>query len=226
MPAFLPTDGRATVVVIDPARITGESVAACLNPAERELADRFHFEKDARHWRACRSALRQILGRALALDPASLGFELGEHGKPHLPPPHHDLHFNLSHCHDLAVVALCRVGPVGIDLEPAARRPDLLGCESAFCHPEEIAALPDPPDQRAAHLLDLWTSKEALLKALGTGLSLPPETVSVAAGEGSRHPLLRDFRIHRLAHPRLSDHLARLAAPQEVEVIEILEFAG
>ncbi len=226
MSAFLPAAGRATVVVIDPAAIAEETAAASLTAAEREHAARFHFDNDARHWRACRGVLRRILGEALALDPAAVHLEFGEQGKPRLPPPHHGLHFNLSHCRDLALVALCRGGPVGIDLEPAGRRPSLLGCESSFCHPSEIAALPPLPAERAAALLDLWTSKEALLKALGTGLSLPPETVAITAGNGSSHPLLREFRIHRLAHPRLRDHIARLAAPREIVVVEILEFPG
>lgn len=226
MPDFLPAPGHVTVVVIDPALIPEEKAAFFLSAAEQEQANRFHFEKDARHWRACRTALRCILGEALEQDPAGLSFNLGPHGKPHLPPPHHGLHFNLSHCRDLALVALCRVGPVGIDLEPAKRTPSLLDCESAFCHPDEIARLPASPDERAACLLELWTSKESLLKALGTGLSLAPESVSLASENRSDHPLLKDFRIHPLDHPRLLQHVARLAAPQDIAGIRVLEFQG
>lgn len=213
-------------MVVDPASIPAESAVACLSAAEEAQAARFHFEKDARHWKACRGALRSILGAALELDPAGLAFDLGPHGKPHLPPPHHGLHFNLSHCRDLALVALCQVGPVGIDLEPAGRMPGLLDCEPAFCHPDEIARLPPSPHDRAACLLELWTSKESLLKALGTGLSLAPESVSLAAGNFSDHPLLRDFRIHPLDHPRLHRHVARMAAPHGIAGIRIVEFNG
>lgn len=226
MPEFLPAPGHVTVVVVDPGLIPEESSAICLSAAEQEQAARFHFEKDARHWKACRTALRRILGEALDLDPAGLTFDLGPHGKPHLPPPHHGLHFNLSHCRDLALVALCRVGPVGIDLEPAGRMPGLLDCEPAFCHPDEIARLPRSPEERSACLLELWTSKESLLKALGTGLSLPPESVSLASGNGSDHPLLQGFRIHPLDHPTLRNHVARLAAPQDIAGIRILGFSG
>jgi len=211
VPEFLPAAGRATVVVIDPARTD----ASVLSAAEREQAARFRFARDARRWSACRSALRRILGEALAADPAALVLDFGPHGKPLLPPPHHGLHFNLSHCHDLALLALCQDGPVGIDLEPADRAPTLLGCESAFCHPEEIAALPIAPDARALTLLALWTAKEAALKALGTGLSLAPQSLSLAPGGPgiSGSPPLADFRLHRLSHPALDRHLACLAAP-------------
>lgn len=226
MTDFLPSPGHVTVVVVDPGLIPEQSSAIYLSAAELEQANRFHFEKDARHWRACRTALRCILGEALELDPSDLAFDLGPHGKPLLPPPHDGLHFNLSHCRDLALVALCRVGPVGIDLEPAKRTPGLLDCESAFCHPDEIARLPASPDDRAACLLELWTSKESLLKALGTGLSLAPESVSLASENRSDHPLLLDFRIHPLDHPMLQHHVARLAAPKGIAGIRVLEFTG
>jgi 4'-phosphopantetheinyl transferase len=213
----------ATVVIIDPGRVA----PANLSPAEERQAARFHFEPDARRWSACRRALRIILGEALSLDPAAIRFDLGAHGKPLLPPPHDLLHFNLSHCRDLALVALGTAGPVGIDLEPADRAGSLLGCESAFCHPEELATLPATPDARAAALLDLWTSKEALLKALGTGLSLPPESVSLAGRrDRSEHPRLRDFRVHPLDHPALAGHVARFAGPAAVGMPRIVCFAG
>ncbi len=222
MPEFLPAAGRATIVVIDPARAD----ASLLSPSEREQAARFRFARDARRWSACRSALRRILGEALAADPAALVLDFGPHGKPLLPPPHHGLHFNLSHCHDLALLALCQDGPVGIDLEPADRAPTLLGCESGFCHPEEIAALPVAPDARARAraLLALWTAKEAALKALGTGLSLAPQSLSLARGDRALadHPLFGGFRLHRPEHPALARHLACLAAPAATREHEFL----
>jgi 4'-phosphopantetheinyl transferase len=216
----MPPPAPATVVIIDPHQVE----AAALSPAEEQQAARFHFEQDARHWRACRSALRRILGDALALDPAAIRFDLGEHGKPLLPPPHDLLHFNLSHCRDLALVALSSAGPVGIDLEPADRGGSLLGCESGFCHPAELAALPERPEARAPALLELWTSKEALLKALGTGLSLPPESFSLA-GDRTDHPRLREFRVHRLDHPALARHVARFAGPVAMAVPRVVSFS-
>lgn len=227
VPGFLPPHGQVIVAIVDPAGVPDERIAACLSAAEQELAARFRFEKDARHWRACRTALRSILGQALGVDPAGLVLETGEHGKPRLAPPHGGLHFNLSHCHDLALVALSRSGPLGIDLEPADRAGSLLGCEGSFCHPQEIVALPSEVSARAAALLDLWTSKEALLKALGTGMSLAPESVSLAGPGGhGDHPRLRDFLLHPLHHPALERHVARLATPQAIGDIEVREFTA
>lgn len=222
--SFLPSAGGVIVHVVDPGRIDDAETAAILSAAEQEQAARFRFEKDARHWRACRSALRTILGKALGIRPSAVEIELEEYGKPVLPPPFQHLHFNLSHCHDLALIALGVDGPLGVDVEASDRGKSLLGCETSFCHPDEIAGLPNGEEERAAALLDLWTSKEALLKALGTGMSLAPETVSLVPG-GERmagaHPLLRPFRLQSLQHLALDRHFAKLAVPVSCERVEI-----
>jgi len=171
--------GEVIIHVIRPADRSAEEAGALLTAEERERAARFRFEKDATHWMACRAAMRQILGDTMGLRPLEVPLITAAYGKPMLPAPHDTLHFNLSHCADLALLALTEVGPVGIDLEQKARAPELLECETSFCHPMEIAALPKDSAARAAALLDIWTAKEAALKALGTGLSHPPESVRI-----------------------------------------------
>lgn len=222
MASNYPESGTVIVHVVAPARVIDGGI---LTAAERDLAGRFRLEKDAVHWRACRTALRRILGAALGRVPGELVLETGEFGKPALAAPDGGLHFNLSHCHDLALVALCAEGPVGIDIEAADRGSSLLGCEASFCHPEEIAGLPPDAGPRGVALLDLWTRKEALLKALGTGMSLAPETVSLA-NPAAPHPRLLAFGVRRLLHPALERHVAHLAAPHACARVEIAVFQG
>jgi 4'-phosphopantetheinyl transferase len=213
--------GSALVVVVDPA-LVGEEMTACLSAAERKQAERFRFEKDAVHWRACRAALRSVLGEALGIPPERVAFEFGEFGKPSLSPAN-GLHFNLSHCRDLALIVLCRDGAVGVDVEPADRASTLLGCEDAFCHPEEVAGLSNDEAPRASALMEIWTKKEALLKALGTGFSVAAPSVSVAHPTASYavDERFRGLRLHRLSHSSLEKHVAFLAAPETVARIEI-----
>jgi 4'-phosphopantetheinyl transferase len=213
------------VHVVHPSATEDADALLSLTGDEREQSGRFRFEKDARHWRACRSALRRILGEALEVEAVFVPLDFAEFGKPLLREPFDRLHFNLSHCHDLALVAISCDGPVGVDLEAQSRGRSLLGCEQAFCHPEEMATLPDDEELRASALLDLWTGKEALLKGLGTGMSVAPETVSlVPRGEhgAGTYPRLQSFRLHRLDHPLLEQHVARLAAPLGSERILIV----
>ena len=110
------------------------------------------------------------------------------------------------------------MGPLGIDLEPVDRAACLLECESSFCHPDEIVALPAQPADRARQLLRIWTAKEAILKALGTGLTHPPEAVTIRfEGDTGRATTdihlqgIEDFRFHELRHPALEGFQAVLA---------------
>ncbi len=176
------TPGEVIIHRVYPHCMDPGSAAVCLTEEEKSRAERFHFAKDSIHWANCRASLRQILGRQIGLPPSEVPLVFAEFGKPLLAAPFDWLHFNLSHCPDLAVVALCLDGPVGIDLEAFERASGLLDCETSFCHPEEIRTLPADAAARAAQLLRIWTAKEAVLKSLGTGLSHPPEDVRILFG--------------------------------------------
>jgi 4'-phosphopantetheinyl transferase len=195
-----------------------------LTGSEHSRASKFRFETDAIHWIACRAALRRILGGICGLPPREVPLDLTATGKPLLAPPFDHIHFNISHCPDLALVAVCNQ-PTGIDIERLDRAPDLLECEETFCHPCEITALPTPSAERADKLLEIWTSKESVLKALGTGLTQPPEEVRVEqAGSSSiaycdTLPEISHQRIIRLIHPALRSHIAFVSVPASVSEI-------
>lgn len=180
---------------------------------DRLRADSFRFETDRLRWIACRAGLRRILAAATGMDPADLPLVSNPYGKPLLAPPFDSLHFNLSHSGDLAVVAVSRDGPVGIDIEPLDRASELTEVVEGFCHPLEAAELPCGPG-RDLHLLEIWTAKEALLKAIGTGFSTAPESVRTSFTEAgivasADDPSLRldGFVVHRIDDPRLAGHM-------------------
>lgn len=222
------TSGQVIIHLVFPEIISQEAALACLTDEEKSRADRFRFKKDAVHWIDCRANLRKILGQAIQRPPREVPLILSKNGKPLLAPPYDSLHFNLSHCSDLAIVALSAEGPVGIDLESLDRAPDLLECEATFCHPREISELPSETSARASQLLRIWTAKEAVLKALGTGLSHPPESVRICflparSTASSELPLagIDSQRLHELDHPALAGHRAVVSAPRSVKRIEI-----
>jgi 4'-phosphopantetheinyl transferase len=179
--------GVVVIHLVDPNTVLPETAQACLTSEEQSRADRFRFRKDAIHWAACRASLRRILGKAIRLPPQDVPLKYLEFGKPVLASPYNDLHFNLSHSANLAAIALSIDGPVGIDLEAKERAPDLLECESTFCHPAEILRLSTKNDKRALQLLEIWTAKEAFLKALGTGLSFSPTDIRIDFEDKSIH---------------------------------------
>ncbi len=221
---------RVRIHLITPAEIALDGAIECLIDEEKLKAGRFRFPKDAAHWTACRAALRAILAREIGTTPHDVPLVYSKFGKPVLAPPFDSLHFNLSHCPDLALIALSDRGPVGVDLESVDRAPDLLECVHSFCHPDECRELPDDTSARSLQLLRIWTAKEAVLKALGTGMSHPPESVRIEfeadrASARSDLPLdgIEDQVIHPLRHPKLFRHLAAVSAPRGVEIESLMD---
>jgi 4'-phosphopantetheinyl transferase len=130
-------------------------------------------------WRrmAFRCELRRKLAELTGVDPADMGFEKNEHGKPSLPG---GPFFNLAHAGDLGVLAICRDAPVGVDVEPASRGKEIIDCLETIAHPGEAAELRKLAPAELGHdLIRLWVAKEAALKAMGTGLSVEPSEFSV-----------------------------------------------
>jgi 4'-phosphopantetheinyl transferase len=215
------------VHIVDPSLFPPSMGEKILTAEEKARAARFHFPADRDRWSACRTALRMILSARLGLSPREIPLLTEAHGKPALPEDL-PLAFNLSHCHDLALVVTCNRAPLGIDIEPLARASSLEGCENTFCHPAELAALPAEDGPRNLALLELWTAKEAFLKALGTGLSHPPEEVLVSIAEGTATspglPDLQQLRLHRLHHRLLGSHLAALACPSDLSPPRLVAF--
>ncbi len=223
------SSGLVSVHLVFPSAISHDEARSCLTAAELSRAGRFRFHEDADHWIACRAQLRRILGDAINLPPDQVPLMISTNGKPELSPPFLQLHFNLSHCSKLAIIALSSDGPVGVDLEQRSRAEGLLGCEVSFCHPLEIDSLPSEPADRAGQLLQIWTCKEAVLKALGTGLSHPPAAVRILF-QPSNCSAISDLplagieaqRLHPLQHPVLDPYQAVLSAPLSVERILII----
>ena len=203
--------------------LPAESTDTCLSADEHLRAASFKFPDHAARWKSFRSGLRRILGEALGIGPSAVPLVTGPFGKPELAPPWDHLHFNLSHCDEFALMAVCADGPVGIDLEPLARATSLLECVESYCHPAEITALPTDEDKRATTLLEIWCAKEALLKAIGTGFSQAPERVRLLAAEGNlkiapETPIkdAEGFRIFRIRPPGLDAFCAAIAVPATV----------
>jgi 4'-phosphopantetheinyl transferase len=170
--------------------VSDEELARCralLNDEERTRADRFRFAKHVRRFTVARAFLRTTLGDALGRPAESIELEVGEHGKPFLP--HDELHFNLSHSHELAVIAMTDM-PVGADVEHVRPMPDAMRMAERFFAPEEVDALRDCEDRDHA-FFRIWTAKEAYLKALGAGIVVLPLSSFAVSTDPDAPSLLR-----------------------------------
>lgn len=172
------------------------ALLARIGQDERARALRFVRESD-RHLHAMAHAL---LGHALAQEgvPPPPRFRRGPHGKPELDPPHGDppLRFNLTHTDGFAAVAVARGHAIGVDAEAVDRRVDHMAvAQGRFARSEEEAlrATDAGGPGRAEAFIAFWTLKEAVVKAIGDGLTLPladfaftldPLGLSIAPGHG------------------------------------------
>lgn len=157
---------------------------------------------------SARAALSTLLCAYAGLDCAP-AIERGAQGKP-FAPDLPDLHFNLSHAGSDVLLAFGRGDPLGVDLERVDRRVAVDAIARRHFAPAEAAGLAAlAPLRRRAAFLDLWTHKEAVLKALGEGLSYGLQRVAfdmdADGGVGAlRGPLARGaarggWQLHRLA---------------------------
>ena len=114
--------------------------------------------------------LRAALAPAVGDAPAQLRFGREDKGRPFLlsaDPPD----FNLSDTDGGTLVALCRRGRIGVDLERTDREPAVLRLAERYFATEETMALAAmPADAARRAFLRLWTAKEASCKATGTGI--------------------------------------------------------
>lgn len=169
-------------------------LAEWLTGEERDHAARFVAAQGRARAVASRGLLRWLLGSYLQRDPAALRFVAGAYGKPALDDG--ALHFNVTHADHLALYAVAPA-PVGIDLE---RVPEQIAPTVAqrIATPAEYAAWQRiAPAAQPLAFAQRWTMKEAVMKALGTGVSLPPAAIAVTLAPPRLDSLVGEARAAR-----------------------------
>jgi 4'-phosphopantetheinyl transferase len=166
-----------------------------LDKGERARALRFRQDADRLRFVVARGSLRRLLGERLGMAPAAVTFATNAWGKPMLPPSAHRLHFNTSHAGDWVVHAAHDAAPVGVDVERV--RDDLADVDAlrhVFTEPElaRLRAV-EPAAQRARAVAVQWVRKEAYVKAVGEGLSRPPQGIEIDTDAAHRPRLRHDL---------------------------------
>ncbi|GIW92731.1 MAG: 4'-phosphopantetheinyl transferase [Pirellulaceae bacterium] len=170
---------------------------------------------EAENYRSCparaeflvgRALMRSLLSRQMQVEPCAVPLGWTSYGKPVWGGPEPDVFFNLAHTRGAAVCAFTRHSSLGIDLERCDRRVNL-DIAARYFAPEEVAALRRlEPRMQARRFLELWTMKEAFIKAVGTGLAMPLESFACDLDSAQA----RLIRCRHDCGPPESWHLVRL----------------
>lgn len=201
-----------------------EHLTDLLDVKEQKRAERFKFEVDRERFVLGHGWMRELLGHYLGVAPQAIAAERGRFGKPFLPDGHFS--FNLSDTKDAVVLAVALDMELGVDVETVDRRVDHRSVSAHYFTPEEQDHIARSDDPKRT-FLELWTRKEAVLKASGVGImddlrSLRvdqavnkltirhPEFVALAAAEYH----VRTWRIGQA-------HLISLATPAPVDHVLI-----
>lgn len=176
-------------IELDCATTTLAALRATLSPEEEERAARFRSSELRERWTAARGALRCILAGYLKSEARSLQLRNGSKGKPELAGSAETVSFNLSHTGGIALLAVAANGRIGVDAEIIRAGVEVADLSRRFFAPaeaDEILALPS--EEQLVAFFACWTRKEAFVKALGGGLSVPLNQfrVTVRPGETAR----------------------------------------
>ncbi|MBP6312009.1 MAG: 4'-phosphopantetheinyl transferase superfamily protein [Flavobacteriales bacterium] len=195
-----------------------------LDPAERARAERFRFEKDKERFVLGHGWLRELLGVYLELDPALVVMERGDFGKPFLAKSR--LQFNLSDTKDAVFIAFTLGNEIGADVETMTRKVDHASVSEYYFTPEEIVDMSKAPDAKR-RFLELWTRKEAVLKASGVGIMDDLGVLRVDASVNNNtitHEVfveMASLEYHVRTWHIGKEHLISLASPVKLKVVKL-----
>jgi 4'-phosphopantetheinyl transferase len=193
-----------------------------LSDSELQRMHAFHFPEHRARYGFTHACVRRILGAYLDQPPTQITFAVGSFGKPAVEGES-GLHFSLSHSKTVAVVAVTREGPVGVDVEDV--RPIEEAVAATHFSPAEVVDLSTlRGEDWLAGFYRCWTRKEAVLKAEGVGLhraldgfdvSLLPD--APAELRGTREPFEHPWQLHDV--PPAADTAGALATAHRDAVV-------
>jgi 4'-phosphopantetheinyl transferase len=163
-----------------------------LDPQERARARRFISAQDRREFVVCHALLRLMLSQIADRPPEGWRFSLGTHGKPSLVAEHGlpDLQFNVTHTRGAVAVGVAWRNPVGVDVQIFGSCSDQLDLATRFFADTEAELVRRASESdRPRVFAQIWTLKEAYIKATGVGLSAPLDSFAF-----NLDPLRVEFR--------------------------------
>jgi 4'-phosphopantetheinyl transferase len=151
-----------------------------LSVNEKRNAARYAYDIDTYLFSIRHNMLRIILGDYLNCDPSKIKFNSNHYQKPHIAHPNTLIQFNISASSNRFVAAFCLQHTIGVDIElirPIDEIPQLIN--DYFTSDESDWVNAQPVDKMFSAFFQIWSRKEALVKAMGKGLNIELKKVDV-----------------------------------------------
>lgn len=163
-----------------------QSYLQLMNQEEKKKGEKFVFPRDKLQHIVTRALVRTALSHYAEIRPEDWEFSFNSFGRPevvniNLPC---QLSFNLSHCKGLILCAISQNNKIGIDVEKMNPHQSILDVAKGSFSEREVSEMNNlAPEFRTRRFYEIWTLKEAYIKARGMGLSLPLELFSFHLAE-------------------------------------------
>jgi len=155
-----------------------------LSEEEQNRAHRFRFRKDHNLFVMGRCFTKIMLAHYTDGTPESVKIIPDSFGKPTCEI---NLYFNISHADDELLLGFSK-SEIGVDIERIDPAVDIESIgESHFSENELQQLMNRTRDERVEMFFEIWTKKEALIKAIGKGLSIPLQDFNVTHPNGKVH---------------------------------------
>ncbi len=164
--------------------VSRERIIEILSDADISKAERFIHQADHDRYISARLFLFGLLKQRNILSSNALDLSYSSFGKPFLTGI--DIKFNWSHSGDM-IALIMSSGDCGIDIEQHTGK-ELYDYRSLCTEPELKWLSQKSEDTGISELvyfIDLWTAKESVVKAKGTGLYTNPRYIEI------RHEAIR-----------------------------------
>jgi 4'-phosphopantetheinyl transferase len=179
---------------LDPEAVNIALYQILLSPKEVIQKNKYITQTLKDKYTISRGGLRRILSKYLSISSEIIDFSYSNFGKPSIVSSQNaeNVFFNLSHSNNLALCIVSSLPDIGVDVE--LRKPilNVLDVAKLVCTEEEYQILLDDGEKNLQkNFYRIWTRKEALVKALGVGLSCSLDCLSVTFLENASPKLLK-----------------------------------
>ncbi len=195
-----------------------------LSQDECERANRFKFPIHRQRFIAARSLLRAIISFYTDVSPAKIIFSYNDDKKPFLQNV--PLMFNLSHSDHMVVYAFTMQYAIGVDIEKIQSEYHEGVAERFFSKQENEALHHLPKDKQASFFYQIWAYKEAIIKAIGKGFSLPLSSFPISFINGSARIMIDDVSWSLFPLTIHPDYQSAVVTNQQVSRITYWKFVN